>query len=386
MAQAAQQLPATQQQKPKTKLQEAKALVVADLDRRTRQLKTLLPTDADVQKFKETAILALAQNPALYGCDMASLILSFLYCAKRGLEPGQPDGVALVPYKGKVQPIVQYRGLIKLATESDSVERVDAYVVYENDKFDYRIDQGEEKLTHVPTPLNQKRGEAIGAYAVFFLPGQAKPKFEVMPLEDLEKVKKSSPAAESGPWVSWPDEMRKKTAIRRGFKTIPTSPKVRDTIEADTKMEMGVGVEDVLDLTLVEGGEGAPQTETQSSALASELTAKIGGEGAALPPPPETSARPPQPGITDAAPVVPSPASQEQPVLTPPPPPPKKLPPAQAAELKKAVSRLADLQAAYNVPWETIAKEHGLKSWDEIKTLEQAQAVKATLMEFNPEK
>ena len=293
MAQAAQQLPAAQQQKPKTKLQEAKALVVADLDRRTRQLKTLLPTDADVQKFKETAILALAQNPSLYSCDFASLILSFLYCAKRGLEPGQPDGVALVPYKGKVQPIVQYRGLIKLATESDSVERVDAYVVYENDKFDYRIDQGEEKLTHVPTPLNQKRGEAIGAYAVFFLPGQAKPKFEVMPLEDLEKVKKSSPAAESGPWVSWPDEMRKKTAIRRGFKTIPTSPKVRDTIEADTKMEMGVGVEDVLDLTLVGGADGSPQPQTQAGAIASDLAARIGGEGAALPPPPPAPGSPP---------------------------------------------------------------------------------------------
>jgi hypothetical protein len=76
----------------------------------------------------------------------------------------------------------------------------------------------------------------------------------------------------------------------------------------------------------------------------------------------------------------------EQHILTPPPAPPKKLTPAQAAELNKNVSQLADLQAAYNVPWKTISKEHGIKSWDEIKTLEQAQAVKATLMEFNPER
>jgi len=390
------------------------------------------------------------------------------------LEPGQPDGVALIPYKGKVQPIVQYRGLIKLATESQSVERVDAYVVYENDKFDYRIEQGEEKLTHVPTPLNQKRGEAIGAYAVFFLPGQAKPKFEVMPLEDLEKVKKSSPAASSGPWVSWPDEMRKKTAIRRGFKTIPTSPKVRDTIEADTKMEMGVGVEDIMDLTLVEGGD-SPEPQSQSAAIASDLAAKLGGEGTALPPPPSSvtsaptiAAVPPDkeegatlPGLMDLLhknpgvmpklpypirstrpnapdlgrvmglswqgteahltiefasnlgeiaqgltpqmvittfaeagikvqeapqPSAPAQGSPEQHILTPPPAPSKKPPPAQAAELKKAVNQLADLQAAYNVPWETITKEHGIRSWEEIKTLEHAQLIKATLMKFNPER
>lgn len=381
MAQAAQHLPATQE-KPKTKAQEANALIVANLDRRTNQLRTLLPKDSDVQKFKQTALLAVAQNPALRGCDLTSLILSFLYCAKRGLEPGQPDGVALVPYKGKVQPIVQFRGLIKLATEHGAVDRVDAYVVYENDTFDYYIDNGVEKLLHRPVALNKPRGEVFGAYAVFFLPGQTMPKYEVMRLEDINKVRDSSPAAKDGPWVKWEDEMRKKTAIRRGFKTIPLAAKVRDAIEDDTKLEMGVGVEDVLDgLALEDGaGDGGPP-QSQAAAIAADLAAKI-GDGAAPPPgdlPPPPAAEAPPPVVAPLAP-------KEPEVLTNPVPPPKKLSPAQAAELKRAMNQLADLQAAYNAPWEVITREHGIKSWEEIKTLEQAQAVKATIMTFNPER
>ena len=89
----------------------------------------------------------------------------------------------------------------------------------ENDKFNFEL--GDNRIiTHVPSALGTDRGATIGAYAIGTLEDGTKVR-EVMDMEELEKARKASKNADSGPWKVWPDEMRKKTVIHRLFKRLP---------------------------------------------------------------------------------------------------------------------------------------------------------------------
>ena len=54
-----------------------------------------------------------------------------------------------------------------------------------------------------------------------------------MSTEEIEAIRKRSPAGDSGPWQSDWSEMAKKTVFRRLSKSLPLSPKTRDAIEVD---------------------------------------------------------------------------------------------------------------------------------------------------------
>jgi hypothetical protein len=53
---------------------------------------------------------------------------------------------------------------------------------------------------------------------------------EVMSLEEIEKVRKVSRAANNGPWVSWWGEMARKTVMRRLSKRLPMSTDLEDEV------------------------------------------------------------------------------------------------------------------------------------------------------------
>jgi hypothetical protein len=56
---------------------------------------------------------------------------------------------------------------------------------------------------------------------------------EVMTLEDVNRIRARSKAANNGPWVTDFDEMAKKTVFRRAAKWITLSPEVQDALERD---------------------------------------------------------------------------------------------------------------------------------------------------------
>jgi recombinational DNA repair protein RecT len=64
--------------------------------------------------------------------------------------------------------------------------------------------------------------------------------FEVMSLEEIESVRKSSKASESGPWMTHFPEMAKKTVLRRLFKWLPVSIELQHAITLDEQAEVGV--------------------------------------------------------------------------------------------------------------------------------------------------
>jgi recombination protein RecT len=175
------------------------------------------------------AINAVLRNPALADCNKGSFVMSVINAAELGLELGLGQA-ALVPYKGIVQCQPMYQGLMELARRSGKIKKMTAEVVHKGDEFVY--EKGLSPiLRHVPKGNNK---EVTHAYAVATLDDDDT-QFEVMTIEELNKVKASSPAARRGdsPWQTWPEEMMKKTVIKRLCKMLPKSGALERAMDLD---------------------------------------------------------------------------------------------------------------------------------------------------------
>jgi len=116
-----------------------------------------------------------------------------------------------------------YMGLCKLATDSGSIEWIQANCVYENDTF---LDNGAgNKPTHVYEAFGKNRGSFVGVFC------EAKTHTgdyltTVMAEEEIINVRDRSEAwkvSKSGPWKTDFTEQAKKTVVRRGYKMWPRS-------------------------------------------------------------------------------------------------------------------------------------------------------------------
>ena len=136
----------------------------------------------------------------------------------------------LVPRNRSVCLDISAIGLIKLATDSGSVEWVQAKLVYENDNF---IDNGPgEKPTHEFKPFGE-RGKVVGVYAVAkthkgdYLTDSMSVK-ECHDIRDRSEAWKAftSGKTKSCPWSTDEGEMMKKTIIKRASKLWPKSERL----------------------------------------------------------------------------------------------------------------------------------------------------------------
>lgn len=127
----------------------------------------------------------------------------------------------LVPRKGSICLDISYRGLVKLATDCGAIKWAKAELVYDNDFFEWNGPA--EKPTHKADPFSE-RGEMKGGYVLAMLP-DGTVMVEVMPVAEIYKIRDTSEAYKKnyGPWVDWPEEMAKKTIVKRAYKSWPQS-------------------------------------------------------------------------------------------------------------------------------------------------------------------
>ena len=160
-----------------------------------------------------------------------------MQAAQLGLEPNTPLGQAyLIPYKNKgvleCQFQVGYKGMLDLAYRSESIKTVQAYIVYQNDKFEYELGL-DPKIKHIPAREN--RGEAIYVYAIFKTDNGGYG-FEVMSIDDVKKHgQKYSKSFNSqySPWTTNFEEMAKKTVIKKVLKYAPLKTEFATAIAVD---------------------------------------------------------------------------------------------------------------------------------------------------------
>jgi len=176
-------------------------------------------------RFIQIVARAVYTTPKLAACSHESILLAALEAATLGIEPGGVLGhAALVPYAGKAQLQLMYRGMILLAYKHGvpGFKIIDAQVVYENDQFEM-IRDPEPKWTH--KEATGDRGDAIGYYAYFILTTGGI-KFEYMRREDVDAWAKrysKSYNDPDAPWQRFFDPMALKTVLRKVLKYAPMS-------------------------------------------------------------------------------------------------------------------------------------------------------------------
>lgn len=127
----------------------------------------------------------------------------------------------LVPRKGSICLDISWRGLVKLATDCGAIKWAKAELVYENDTFE--MNSICEPPTHKYDPFGD-RGELRGGYCLARLSDDTF-MVEAMPVSEIHKIRDTSEAYKrgGGPWVDWPEEMAKKTIVKRAYKSWPQS-------------------------------------------------------------------------------------------------------------------------------------------------------------------
>jgi len=189
-----------------------------------KQFAAALPRHLSAERFGRIAITALTRTPKLVDCTQESLFKCLLDLSAMGLEP---DGrrAHLIPYGKECTLVVDYKGLVELVRRSGDVAKIHADTVCENDEFEHSMGE----VTRHTYDLKNDRGEPYAAYAQVTLK-DGSVQAEIMSKADIEKIRKSSKAGQSGPWVAHWSEMAKKTAFRRLTKWLTLCPEIQDSI------------------------------------------------------------------------------------------------------------------------------------------------------------
>ena len=196
----------------------------------SKEVAKALPKVMTPERFTRMVTTALTTTPKLAGCTPQSFIGAMMQAAQLGLEPNTPLGQAyLIPYGSQCQFQIGYKGLIDLAYRSGELKNIEAHIVYENDKFQFEYGLNAE-LKHIPA-LGE-RGEPVWVYAVYRLNNNGYG-FEVMSYDEcLKHGQKYSKTYGNGPWQTNPEEMAKKTVIKKVLKYAPLKS---DFITADDR-------------------------------------------------------------------------------------------------------------------------------------------------------
>ena len=200
------------------------------------QFKTALPSHINPDKFIRVVHTAIQTNKDLVESDRTSFFAACMKLAQEGLLPDNREA-ALVTFKTKdgtkmVQAMPMVAGILKKVRNSGELSSITSQLVYKNDLFKYWVDTDGEHLKHEPQ-LFGDRGELVGVYALAKMKDDSV-YIEVMTMEQIEAIKKSSRSSQYGPWAGpFATEMARKSVIRRLSKRLPLSTDIESTIKAD---------------------------------------------------------------------------------------------------------------------------------------------------------
>jgi recombination protein RecT len=220
--------------------------VNAMLQAKVEAIRSVLPDHISVRKMMRLTSQAVVLTPELARCDQLSLINAVIEASALGLEIGTQ--AHLLPFRGTVKLIPDYKGLVELAYRSPAVSSITAHPVYDNDRFDYWYGLKSD-IQHNPAK-GQSRGKLIAAYAIVkFVNGGYD--FEVVEEADAMAAKERSEAKNSkySPWNKEADEwtMWVKTALRRLLKRVPKNPELQKAIILDSTTREDQKINHIID-------------------------------------------------------------------------------------------------------------------------------------------
>jgi recombination protein RecT len=193
----------------------------AKLDALEPAIRAALPEHISFDRFRRVVLTAVQSDPDLIKSDSRLLLTACLRAAQDGLMPDKREGVILL-FKGKPAWMPMVGGLLKLARNSGEIASMSAQVVYAGEPF--RVVLGDEdRIVHERVLEAVDAGKPpVAVYAIAVLRDGSRV-HEAMTWKQVMKVKGASASGDRGPWGAWPDEMARKTVLRRLLKRLPLS-------------------------------------------------------------------------------------------------------------------------------------------------------------------
>lgn len=190
---------------------------------------------------------------------------------------GQDAWVKIANYQAMTQ------GLIKLVRNTGEVKNLVMMIVYQNEPFKYFIKNGLEELYHEPMEMTpDKRGKKTGAYAAIVTNDNVM-HCCLMSLESINKIKNASKTSkDSTYWLNHPEEMEKKTPLRKLFKRISSSvcPQLSAKIknsemeDGDIELDSESETDTVIDVTVPSVEIAVPETPAKAKIKAEPVDIK----------------------------------------------------------------------------------------------------------------
>ncbi len=191
------------------------------------QLRPLAPHFAQVlgktmpvERLMRTVMISIERLPALLQCDRQSIFNAAMSAACLGLEVDGVTGQAyLIPFKGRAQLVIGYKGFNTLAARSGIT--ITGTVVRTGDEFDYQLGSA-AYVRHKPHGSKSGITHAWACAQSLDRPAVV----EVLTIDELMEVKARSPGAKrsDSPWndpvIGFP-AMCQKTAKRRLARSMP---------------------------------------------------------------------------------------------------------------------------------------------------------------------
>ncbi len=216
------------------------------IEAQSSAFRTVLPRHVDPDRFSRLTLAAVKATPELMQCfatqqGQTSVLVAAMQAAAVGLEPNTPTQDAwLLPRRNGVtweaQLMIGYRGLLKLARRSGTIETIYAEVVREGDDFTWSRGLDRDVLEHTP---GDGTGELTHAYAVARYKGGGY-SFMVLNKAQVEARRNMSDSYKAknnrySPWVRWPEAMWRKSAIRALIPFLDLSPDAERLVHLDEK-------------------------------------------------------------------------------------------------------------------------------------------------------
>lgn len=188
----------------------------------------LSTTEIDWHKESQFAIQALQKNEYLAKTASRSphtLENAIINLAAIGvsLNPALKHAY-LVPRDNQIVLDISYMGLMNLAVKTGSIVFGQSKLVYQNDTY---TNNGIDKApTHEQKTFGDK-GEIVGCYCTVKLPS-GDYLTEEMDIAELNKIRNASATKAGGknPWTQWPEEMMRKSVVKRASKYWPVSERL----------------------------------------------------------------------------------------------------------------------------------------------------------------
>lgn len=207
------------------------------VDLQQEKFASVLSTDKiNWNKESQFAIQALQKNDFLNETawkNQPSLQNAIINVASIGisLNPALKHAY-LVPRDKMVCLDISFMGLMSIAQKSGSIVWGQAKLVYKNDV--YKNTGVDTAPSHEQETFGEK-GDVVGVYCTVKLPS-GDYLTEEMDIEVLNKIKNTS-KAKKGPWATWPEEMMRKSVVKRASKYWPQSDRVSHAVDMLNQQE-----------------------------------------------------------------------------------------------------------------------------------------------------